>query len=139
MKRGHSNAESFNPYTARRASENVRPLNATDMLMRSAAAAAAAADGHKAKNAYDFSFGAPSAFSAMSLVPCCSCGKIAAPAGNSDFKCSFCEKSFCEDCRRQCNECGYVFCSNCACVIYEGRCEYPMCITCNSSHGRHRR
>lgn len=126
MKRGRSNPDSFNPYTVRRASENVAPLNATELLMRSAAAGAAA---RKAKSsAYGFTA------TATDLVPCCSCGKVNAPRMNNNFKCSFCEKQFCEDCSRRCCDCGYVFCSNCAGIVYEGRYEYPLCITCSSNH-----
>ena len=125
MKRGRSNPDSFNPYTVRRASENVTPINATELLMRSAA-------GRRAKSAYDFTM------VETDLVPCCSCNKVAAPRMNNNSKCSFCEKQFCNDCGRKCCECGYVFCSNCAGIIYEGRYEYPLCITCSSNH-KHRR
>lgn len=128
MKRGRSNPDSFNPYTVKRASENVKPLNATELLMKSAAAS------HKGKSAYGFT----TMSSEVGLTLCCSCNKMAAPRMNSDYRCSFCEKQFCEECSRKCAECGYVFCSNCASVVYEGRYEYSLCISCNSNH-RHRK
>ena len=48
-------------------------------------------------------------------------------------KCTFCDRTACPSCTRQCEECHFHFCSLCSTANYSGPYERSYCLDCNNN------